>query len=142
MIAVDTNVLVYAHRSESPLHDVARRRLDALAASPEPWGLPIVCVWGFLRLVTQQIFDPPTPHKQALDSLDRLLGSPSVQVLSPGARHQVLLRQVVLEAAARGRLVTDAVIVALCREHGVDTVLSDDRDFLRFPWVRLEVLAG
>jgi predicted nucleic acid-binding protein len=34
-------------------------------------------------------------------------------------------------------LVADAVIVALCREHGVDTVLTHDRDFDRFSDIRV-----
>jgi predicted nucleic acid-binding protein len=38
--------------------------------------------------------------------------------------------------------VTGAVIVALCREHGVDTVLSNDRDFHRFPGVTVQALHG
>ena len=36
---------------------------------------------------------------------------------------------------------TDAVIVALCREHGVDTILSNDRDFHHFSDIRVERLA-
>ncbi len=37
VIAVDTNVLVYAHRAESPLHGVARERLKSLAEGATPW---------------------------------------------------------------------------------------------------------
>ncbi|MGH3901805.1 MAG: hypothetical protein ACRDTA_26825 [Pseudonocardiaceae bacterium] len=41
-----------------------------------------------------------------------------------------------------GGLVAGAVIVALCREHGVDTVLSNDRDFDRFPDIRVTRLGS
>lgn len=137
MIAVDTNVLICANRAELPLHTLARDQLTALAEGAAPWGLPVVSAWGFIRIVTQPLFDPPTPASQAVEFIDRLLGSPSVRVLGPGPRHWELLRTILDEAQVRSGLVTDAVIVALCREYGVDTVLSNDRDFHRFPGIKL-----
>lgn len=142
MIAVDANVLIYANRAELPLHTVARTRLTELAEGAVPWGLPVVVVWGFVRIVTQPIFDPPTPIGQAIEFIDQLLRSPTVRVLSPGSRHWELLRTILDEGQVRGGLVTDAVIVALCREHGVDTVLSNDRDFDRFPNVKVARLSS
>jgi predicted nucleic acid-binding protein len=65
VIAVDANVLIYANRAELPLHTVARTRLAELAEGAVPWGLPVAAAWGFVRIVTQQIFDPPTPSGQA-----------------------------------------------------------------------------
>jgi predicted nucleic acid-binding protein len=97
----------------------------------------VVTVWGFLRIVTQPIFDPPTPMSQAIEFVNRLLSSPTVRVLGTGARHWELLKAVLGDSQVRGGLVTDAVIVALCREHGVVTLLSNDRDFPRFPDIRL-----
>lgn len=142
MIAVDTNVLIYANRSAAPLHHAARERLTALAEGTTPQALPLPVAWVFLRIVTQAVFRPPTTRDQALDALSRLTASPSIRLLSPGAQHWSLLRRVSGEASARGALLADAVIVALCREHGVDTILTDDRDFLRFPGIRVELLAA
>jgi toxin-antitoxin system PIN domain toxin len=136
VIAVDTNVLIYANRAELPLHAVARTRLVELAEGAVPWGLPVVAAWKFVRIVTQPIFDPPTPIGQAVEFIDQLLASPTVRVLRPGSRHWKLLRAILDQGQVRGGLVTAAVIVALCREHGVDTVLSNDRDFDRFPDIR------
>lgn len=142
MIAVDANVLIYANRAELPLHTVARTRLAELAEGAVPWGLPVAAAWGFVRIVTQPIFDPPTPIGQAVEFIDHLLGSPTVRVLGPGARHWELLRKILDEGQVRGELATDAVIVALCREHGVDTVLSNDRDFDRFLGVKVVRLSS
>ncbi len=142
MIAVDTNILIYANRSELPLHSVARIRLTELAEGAVPWGLPVVAAWGFIRIVTQPIFDPPTSIAQAVEFIEHLLRSPTVHVLGPGPRHWELLRKILDEGQVRGGLVTDAVIVALCREHGVDTVLSNDRDFDRFPDIRVARLGS
>jgi predicted nucleic acid-binding protein len=68
----------------------------------------------------------------ATDALEALLESPAVQVLSPAAQYWGLLREAVADGSARGNLVFDAQIVAVCREHGADTILSEDRDFRRF----------
>jgi predicted nucleic acid-binding protein len=93
---------------------------------------------GVVRIVTQSIFDPPATIGQAVEFIDHLLGSPTVHiVLGPGARHWELLRKILDECQVRGGLATDAVIVALCREHGVDTVLSD-----RFPGVKVVRLSS
>lgn len=140
MIAVDTSVLIHANRAELELHEVARGRLTALAEGDDAWALPAVVAWGFVRIVTQPIFDPPTPMPQALDFVDSLLASPSVRLLHPGPRHWPLLRDTIDESRTRGGMVTDAVIVAVCREHGVDTLLSNDRDFRRFPMIAREPL--
>ena len=40
MIAIDTSILVYAHREELPLHRKARARLVRLAEGRELRGLP------------------------------------------------------------------------------------------------------
>jgi toxin-antitoxin system PIN domain toxin len=97
----------------------------------------VVAAWGFLRIVTQPVFDPPTPIGQAIEFVNRLLSSPTVRVLGPGSRHWELLEAVLDDSQVRGGLVTDAVIVALCREHGIGTLLSNDRDFHRFSNIRL-----
>ncbi len=87
MIAVDTNILIYANRAELPLHAIARIRMTELAEGALPWALPMVAAWGFVRIVTQPIFDPPTPITQAVEFIDRLLASPTVCVPDPGPRH-------------------------------------------------------
>lgn len=138
--AVDTNVLIHANRSEPALHDIARERLVGLAESAEAWARPVVAVWGFVRIVTQALFDPPTPMRQALDMVDGLMASPAVRLLSPGPRHWELLSATIEANQVHGGMVTDAAFVALCREHGVDTVLSNDRDFDRFSSITWEPL--
>lgn len=142
MLAVDVNVLIHANRAEMAMHEAARVRLQALAEGDAPWGLPAVVVWGFLRIVTQPIFDPPTPMAQAVAFIEALLGSPSARLLGAGPRHWALLRETIDQADVTGRLMTDAAIVAVCREHAVTTVLSLNRDFARFDEIAWEPLAG
>ena len=141
MIAVDTNVLVYAHREELPLHDLSRERLVALAEGDAAWAIPVFCLGEFLRVSTHpRLFDPPFSVADASEALGRLLASPSLRVLMPGARYWSLLSGAVKEADARGNLVFDAQIVAVCRESGVHALLTEDRDFDRFaPFTTMRV---
>jgi toxin-antitoxin system PIN domain toxin len=141
MIAVDTNVLVYAHREEMAQHGTAVGALRQLAEGDDPWALPVFVLGEFLRVVTHpRIFSPPSPRTQAVASLEALLASPTVRVLGPGERFWALLREVADEGQATGNLVLDAEIVAVCREHAVATILSADRDFRRFPSITLRLL--
>ena len=142
MIAVDTNVLVYAHREETSKHGAAKRRLVELAEGPARWAIPVFCVGEFLRVIThRRLFDPPHTAAEATEALGRLLASPSLTVLMPGRDYPDLLVDAVREAHATGNLVFDAQIVAICRESGVTTLMTEDRDFDRFRGLRVQRLA-
>jgi uncharacterized protein len=133
MIAVDTNILIYAHREELPQHETAKTRLTALAEGGKRWAIPVFCLGEWMRVVTHpKLFDDPHTASEAGEALSRLLEAPSVTVLSPGRQYWRLLREAVEEADAVGNLVFDAQIVAVCRESGVRELLTEDRDFDRF----------
>jgi toxin-antitoxin system PIN domain toxin len=143
LIAVDTNVLVYAHREELPQHSAARTRLTELAEGDALWAIPVFCLGEFIRVVThRRLFDPPHTIDEACGALDRLLESPSLRILNPGERFWPLLAEAVRDADATGNLVFDAQLAALCRENGVSTLLTEDRDFDRFPKLSIERLRG
>jgi uncharacterized protein len=133
LIAVDTNVLIYAHRSETERHVEALRRLRVLAEGDSPWGLPVFCIAEFVRVVTHlRVFTPPTELRTALDFVDRLLESPSSRLLLPGQTYVSTFRSICEAAEVRGNLAFDAQIVASCIEHGVRELITADRDFARF----------
>jgi toxin-antitoxin system PIN domain toxin len=137
MIAIDTNVLVYARRQETPHHERAVALLRRLAEGNEPWAIPWACVYEFLRVVTHaRVFDPPTDIHDALEDLESLLESPSLVLLGEGTTHRQHLLRAVREGAAQGNLIHDAHIAALVLEHGVSELLTADRDFARFAAVR------
>jgi len=141
VIAVDTNILVYAHREELAQHAAARARVTALAEGDAPWAIPVFCLGEFVRVVTHpRVFDPPHTVDEACAALDRVLESPSVRILNPGDRFWTMLAAAVREGAAMGNLAFDAQVAALCRESGVSALLTEDRDFDRFPWLRTEHL--
>jgi uncharacterized protein len=133
MIAVDTNILVYAHREDSPFHSAAFERIAELAEGPANWAVPWPCVHEFLAIVTHpRIYAPPTPLECALDQVEAWLESPTVVLLSETAAHWANLRELLTSARIAGARVHDARVAALCRQHGVREMWSADRDFGRF----------
>lgn len=136
MIAVDSNLLVYAHREDSPWHDKAAARLKTLAEGRVPWAIPWPCIHEFLAIVTHpRIYKPPTPLSSALRQVDAWLESPSLALLSEADGYWRDLRPTLEAGRVSGPRVHDARVAALCRLHGVRELWSADRDFSRFPGV-------
>ena len=54
MIAVDTNILVYAHRQRSDFHEPAAEALRTLSEGNAPWAIPWPCCYEFLSVVTNR----------------------------------------------------------------------------------------
>ena len=134
MIAVDTNILVYAHRADSPFHPRARECLTQLAEGSVPWAIPWPCVHEFFAIATHpRIYAPPTPTERALDQIDAWLESPSLVLIAESPQHWPTLRPLITAGQLTGPAVHDAHIAALCLQHGVKTLWSADRDFSRFP---------
>jgi uncharacterized protein len=132
MIAIDTNVLIYAHRQEYPRHTEAKAKVIALATGAAPWGVPVFCLGEFVRVVThRKVLNPPSSLAQATAFLDRLHDSDSFRVLLPDVDFWSDLKLTLGLADARGNLAFDAQIAALCLRHGA-TLLTADRDFSRF----------
>lgn len=137
MIAVDTNLLVYAHRRDSEWHAPAAAILKGLAEGRVGWAIPWPCIHEFLAIVTHpRIYVPPSTPAQAVHQVDAWLGSPAVHLIGEAADHWADLRGLVLDGKVRGPMVHDARIVALCRRNGVSELLTADRDFQRFKGLR------
>ena len=134
---MDTNVLVHAHREESPKHRAALKRLGELAGSEETWSVPVFCLGEFLRVLTdRRLFGPPHSAAEACEALERLLSLGNVSVLRPGPGYPERLSEAIREVGAIGNLIFDAQIVALCRDCTVSKLLTEDRDFDRFPTLK------
>lgn len=138
MIAIDTNILVYARREESVHHEAAKRLLKRLAEGRDPWALPWPCVYEFLRVVTHpRVFDPPTDLDAAVEDLLSLFDAPSLILLGEGPDHPFHMRRAARGGRAAGNLAHDAHIAALVLEHGVRELWTTDRDLARFPGLEI-----
>ena len=131
--AIDTNVLVYAYREEMSRHNDARSLIHRLAEGDTPWAIPVFCISEFLRVVTHRgIFHPATPLEDAVIAIEHILQSPIVRLLLPGDRYWSIFSSVLHRGRVSGNVIFDAQIVALCLEHGVQTIISEDRDLRGF----------
>jgi uncharacterized protein len=134
MIALDTNFLIYAHRSDNPFHLIARTAVARLTQGVLPWGVPVVCIHEFLAVVTNaKIFKQPTPSKLAFEQIQSLLALPTARLLMPTDQHLAVLAQISTQAKTAGAQFHDARIAAICIENGVRELWTADRDFKSFP---------
>jgi toxin-antitoxin system PIN domain toxin len=137
MKVVDTNLLVYAYVPSLEQHAAARRWFEQTLTEDEAVGLAWSSVLGFVRIVTNpRVFRVPLPLQRAVTVVDEWLQQPSVELVLPTPRHWTTLRDMLIEGQAGGAMVSDAHLAAVAREHGA-TVYTTDRDFMRFPGVRV-----
>jgi toxin-antitoxin system PIN domain toxin len=137
LIAVDANVLVYAHRRDSPWFRPARQALRSLVEGTAVWAIPWPCVHEFLAICTHpNIYRPPTELPRAIEQVATLLASPSLMLLSERPGYWPVLERLLAAGRVTGAKVHDARIAALCLCHGVTELWSADRDFSRFPEVQ------
>lgn len=138
MIALDTNLLVYAHRIDSPLHAGAGRTVRRVTESGAPWAIPWPCLHEFLAIVTHpRIYDPPSTITQAAEQVAAWLEAPALLVLGEPDGYWNRLRTLLERGHATGARVHDAHVAALCLAHGIEELWSTDRDFSRFPALRV-----
>ena len=138
MIAVDSNVLVYAHRRDSPWHREARACLSGLADNYRPWAIPWPCIHEFLSIVTHpKIYNPPSTLQQGFLQIEAWLAAPALTLIGEDSGYWPQLRDTLEAARVVGPRIHDARISALCVQHGIDELWTADRDFSRFKNVRV-----
>ena len=140
MILTDINVLVYAHRPESPYHDRALKTVESMANSLSPFALCSFVCSGFLRIVTHhRIFFDPTPLNEAMTFLDDLLSLDQCRIVEPQNRHWGIFSMLLKIAPVTANLISDAYLASIAIENGC-TLLTKDSDFKRFPELVLKML--
>lgn len=137
MIALDTNLLVYAHRLDSPFHDAASKTLQTLVKGKARWAIPWPCVHEFVAVVTHpRIYRQPTLLVTALQAMQSLARLSNVQMLAEEEGYLERLEAVATAAKSQGGSIHDARIAALCLHHGILELWTADRDFSRFTTLR------
>lgn len=138
MLAVDSNILVYAHRREAPEHAAASEMMRGLAEGPQTWAIPWPCVYEFFSVVTNPRIwrESASTPAQAWSQLEAWLGSPTLRLLGETPGFTNLLAQFLTLPRVRGPVVHDARVAALCMAHSVEALLTRDRDFSLFSELR------
>lgn len=112
--------------------------MRTLAEGPQPWAVPWPCVYEFFSVVTNSRIwaGAASSPEQAWAQIEAWLASPSVRLLSETEQFAVLLARFVTLPRVRGGVVHDARVAALCVVHGVEILLTRDRDFSLFTDLR------
>jgi toxin-antitoxin system PIN domain toxin len=133
-VAIDANLLLYASDEYSPRHRRAIDLLEELAAGPGLVYLFWPVAMAYLRISTHpSVFDHPLDPQTARANLSALIERPHVRCPGETGGFWTVYQNTVGQDVIRGNLVTDSHIAALLRQHGVGTIWTADRDFLRFP---------
>lgn len=139
MIAVDTNILVFAHRAESPFFDAAGEAIRELMGLERLWAIPWPCLHEFYSVITHpRVFKTPTPREEAIHQIEALLACPALQLIGETEDHWPLLRRLITSGRIDGPQIHDARIAAICLGHGVDLLWSADRDFSRYEGIKVK----
>ena len=143
MLALDTNVLVYAFFNDSPFHDAAKEMVSELAANQGAWAIPWPCIHEFYAVATNpKIFPDPELPALARAQLNAWMQSPSLQLLAETTGHWARLDALLTSSRVAGPAVHEARIAALCLAHGVAELVTLDRDFSRVSELKVRSLLG
>lgn len=140
MIAVDTNVLVYAHRREARAHARAIELTRALAEGDDGWAIPWPCIYEFFSVVTNARIwkDRASTPDEAWAQIAAWLEAPTLRLLAEPTDFATVLEGLARRGRVRGPVIHDARVAAICLAHGVTKLLTADRDFSLFPELTTE----
>jgi toxin-antitoxin system PIN domain toxin len=129
---LDANLLLYAVDEESARHERARDWLEQTLSGDRRVGFPWQTLSAFIRIATHpRAMRSPLSSIEAWQYVEDWLAAPTAWIPQPGHGYRQILRRLVCELDLRGNLVSDAMLAALCIEHGVP-IASADSDFARF----------
>lgn len=142
MILIDTNILLYAANRDDERSTLAARTLENLVNSDHPWALSWGIVYEFLRVATHpKVFTSPLECDSAWSFITELLRQPNCLMLTETVVHQETVDQCLREIPRiRGNYLHDFHLAVLMREHGITRILTEDRDFRMFPWIKVVML--
>jgi toxin-antitoxin system PIN domain toxin len=138
VIAVDTNLLVYAHRSAVPEHRQAQEALQRAAEARSGWGIALPCAAEFWMVVTHPsaVGRPSTPQ-EARGFLERLRRDADMRFFVPGRNTGVRLLNTAESQGVTGSRIFDLQIGLIAVEAGATEIWTHDANFLAPPGLRV-----
>src|SRR2546427_9252196 len=138
MIALDTNLLVYAHRQGAAEHEGATAAiLDALN-DPRGWGICLPSVAEFWSIVTQpKIPGGPSSSAVVTHFFHYLITEGQGNIWTPGPGFGQRLMRWASSLKIRGRRIFDLQIAVIALEHGAREISTHDINFVSVPTVKV-----
>lgn len=133
MIALDTNLLVYAHRSALPESQAARKAISRASESAAGWGFSQPVISEFWSVVTH----PRAPGRPSTaDEARRFvlaLQAAGAEIWTPGSGFAVRLVRLAADLSVSGPRIFDLQIALSAFEAGATELWSADRGFASVP---------
>lgn len=134
MIAIDTNLLIYAHRSGLAEHRAAKRALQKASEDARGWGIPFPCIAEFWSVVThpESAGGGSAPSK-ARDYLRALVLEAGAKVWMPAEGCWERVTMLAEELDVRGLRIFDLQIALAAFDNGATEIWTHDRNFVAVP---------
>lgn len=134
MIAIDTNLLVYAHRSAVAEHRAAQRAIERASGDERGWGIALASVVEFWSVVTHPASaGGPSTAEQARDFLAALVRDGGAATWTPRQRFWERLTALAADLGVQGARVLDLQIALTAFEHGATEIWTHDGGFVALP---------
>jgi toxin-antitoxin system PIN domain toxin len=138
LIAIDTNLLIYAHRTGVPEHSAARKAIERASHDPRGIGISLPCIAEFLSIVTHPLAaGVPSMPEQAEKFIASLVEQADVAILAPHPGFAARFLKWATTMAVTGPRVFDLQIAIIAAENGADEIWTHDKNFLRFKGLRV-----
>ncbi len=136
VIAIDTNLLVYAHRSGVPEHRRARQALERAANDTAGWGISLPVLGEFWSIVTHsKASGGPSTAAQAASFIRALVTGGEMRIWMPGASFAEDLLQRAVNLSVSGARIFDLQIALIAADHGAREIWTHDPNFVRLPGI-------
>jgi uncharacterized protein len=133
MIAVDTNLLIYAHRSGLPEHRRAQRAVEKACANAKGWAIPAFCMTEFWSVVTHPSGSPPPSQPEVARAFLAELCAAGAKILCPREGFMERLTQMATGLKIQGPRIFDFQIALVSFEGGASEIWTHDRHFVSLP---------
>jgi len=137
MIALDTNLLVYAHRSATSEHKAARRAIERARQSGLGWGIVDAGLVEFYAVVTHPAAaGRPSTAAEAGAFLDALVTA-GARLWAPREAFSSRLFQLAADLDVAGSGIFDLQIALAALDNGATQIWTHDAQFVRVPGLRV-----
>ena len=138
MIALDTNLLVYAHHADSPEHRAARRAIETIAAEEEgAWGIALPTVAEFWTVVTHPKRGVQRSSPEEARRFLTALTDAGARLYSPGNHFGERLAGTAVDLGIEGPRIFDLQIALTAFDNGVTRIWTHDERFVAVPGQRI-----
>ena len=138
MIAIDTDLLIFAHRTALPEHRPAQRAIERASRDPRGWGIALPSVSEFWSVVTHpECRGGASTAKQASGFLRALISGAGAMLWSPGEGFWERLVELAARLEIRGPRVFDLQIGLTAFDNGAVEIWTHDSRFAAFPGLRV-----